>query len=94
MCRYSYVTGACANKHVDSLECVGLDKCGFSGMNLMTSMSRTAGAECGHEQWLGLYCEKYRRFSCPGREQCVSPDAAQRSLTMHDDRSPTMGEEL
>jgi hypothetical protein len=87
MCRYSYVSGACANKHVDSLECIGQDKCEFSGMNIL--VLRKPGRpidECGHEKWLGLYCEKYRRFFCPGREHCVTPESYRKQLIIHQER--------
>lgn len=86
-CRYSYLSGACANKHVDSLECIGSDKCEFSGMNiLMKQRHSRAAPDCGLEKWLGLYCEKYRRFFCPGREHCVTPESYQKQLTIHLER--------
>jgi len=86
-CRYSYLSGACANKHVDSLKCVGHDKCEFSGMNIMTRRSATKPSEeCGAEKWLGLYCEKYRRFFCPGREHCVTPESYRKHLQLHQNR--------
>ena len=93
MCRYSYLSGACANKHVDSLECIGLDKCEFSGMNILMNMLPTPASECGHEQWLGLYCEKYKRFFCPGREHCVTPESYQKNLIIHQERKLRMTEE-
>ena len=87
MCRYSYLSGACANKHVDSLECIGQDKCEFSGMNiLMKERLSKDGDDCGHEKWLGLYCEKYRRFFCPGRESCVTPESYRKQLVIHQER--------
>lgn len=86
-CRYSYLSGACANKDVDSLECIGSDKCEFSGMNiLMKQRHSRAVPDCGLEKWLGLYCEKYRRFFCPGREHCVTPESYQKQLTIHLER--------
>jgi hypothetical protein len=93
MCRYSYLSGACANKHVDSLDCIGLDKCEFSGMNIMTSRLPDSISECGHEKWLGLYCEKYKRFFCPGREHCVTPESYQKNLIIHEERRLRMIEE-
>lgn len=87
MCKYSYVSGACANKHVDSLECIGLEKCEFSGMNILMAKKRSLHeSECGHEQWLGLYCEKYKRFFCPGREHCVTPESYRKQLIVHQER--------
>ena len=94
MCRYSYVSGACANRHVDSLECIGQDKCEFSGMNILVLRKTTPAAEeCGHEKWLGLYCEKYARFFCPGREHCVTPESYQKQLIIHQERLMELGEE-
>lgn len=86
MCRYSYVSGACANKHVESLECIGKDKCEFSGLNILMARKPANQGECGHEQWLGLYCEKYKRFFCPGREHCVTPESYTKHLIMHQER--------
>jgi hypothetical protein len=86
-CRYSYLSGACANKLVDSLECIGHDKCEFSGMNILMKERHSRTAEdCGLEKWLGLYCEKYNRFFCPGREHCVTPESYQKSLNIHLER--------
>ncbi len=96
MCRYSYVSGACANRHVDSLECIGQDRCEFSGMNILVgtrSSGTSASKECGHEQWLGLYCEKYKRFFCPGREHCVTPESYRKHLVIHQERLLKLGRE-
>jgi hypothetical protein len=93
MCRYSYLSGACANKHIDSLDCIGLDKCEFSSMNIMTSRRPVSGGECGHEKWLGLYCEKYMRFFCPGRGHCATPESYQKNLNLHQERKLRMREE-
>jgi len=86
-CRYSYLSGACANRHVDSLECIGPDKCEFSGMNVLVlkKQGKLSGG-CGHEEWLGLYCEKYQRFFCPGREHCVTPESYMKQLVIHQER--------
>ncbi|OGS43612.1 MAG: hypothetical protein A3K76_04095 [Euryarchaeota archaeon RBG_13_57_23] len=94
-CRYSYLSGACANKHVDSLECIGADKCEFSGLNIL--VLKKPGSEsdgCGHEKWLGLYCEKYQRFFCPGREHCVTPESYRKQLVIHQERLMRPKEEL
>ncbi|HEX9906846.1 MAG TPA: hypothetical protein VGB78_00035 [Thermoplasmata archaeon] len=87
MCRYSYLSGACANKHVESLSCIGKDKCEFSGMNILMRQRHSSSAEdCGLEKWLGLYCEKYRRFFCPGRENCVTPESYRKHLQIRQDQ--------
>ena len=84
MCRYSYLSGACANRHVDSLECVGVDKCEFSSLNVMTKNPSAMGStECRHETWLGLYCEKYGRFFCAGKDNCSTPESYHRHLSIH-----------
>ncbi len=82
MCRYSYRSGACAHRLVESLECVGEDNCEHSSLNVMT---RRGGAEqpgsCGVDRWVGLYCEKHGRFFCPGKEGCATPEDYHRNLT-------------
>jgi hypothetical protein len=93
-CKYSYLSGACANKQIDSLECIGHDKCEFSGMNiLMTQRHSKTAEECGLEKWLGLYCEKYNRFFCPGREHCVTPESYQKNLNIHLERVEKLSRE-
>ena len=90
-CRYSYLSGACANRHVDSLGCIGQEKCEFSGMNILMKQRHSRTAEdCGLEKWLGLYCEKYKRFFCPGREQCVPPESYKKHLMLHLERIEEM----
>jgi len=90
-CRYSYLSGACANRHIDSLECMGQEKCEFSGMNILMKQRHSRTAEdCGLEKWLGLYCEKYKRFFCPGREQCVTPESYKKHLILHLERIEEM----
>jgi len=84
MCRYSYLSGACANRHVDSLECIGADKCAFSNLNVMTRPASVKDpTECRHENWLGLYCEKYGRFFCAGQGNCVTPESYHKHLSLH-----------
>lgn len=72
-CKYSYLSGACANRHVDSLQCIGEDRCEFAGLNVMTAKGqrRRAGVPAVTKNWLGLYCETHRRFHCPGSEDCL-----------------------
>ena len=40
MCKYSYLSGACANRRVESLHCVGEDECEYSGMNILGSHAK------------------------------------------------------
>ena len=90
MCRYSYLSGACANKHVESLVCDGEEDCEHSEMNVLTKSRPTGTGECGPERWLGLYCEKHRKFYCPGKEECPfhSPNmlGPRRPSSFHIDR--------
>jgi hypothetical protein len=72
MCRYSYLSGACANKHVESLVCEGEEDCEYSEMNILTRRRSAGTGDCGPEKWLGLYCERHRKFYCPGRNECPS----------------------
>jgi hypothetical protein len=81
MCRYSYLSGACANKHVDSLECVGVDKCEFHTLNVLTKARPGKAADCQHGSWLGLYCEKYGKFFCAGEENCSTPESYHEHLS-------------
>lgn len=84
MCRYSYRSGACANRHVDSLECIGEEKCQHSDLNVLTKAGASRDSrDCGHERWLGLYCEKYGRFYCPGTERCATPEQYMRHFEAH-----------
>lgn len=84
MCRYSYRSGACANQHVESLECIGEDRCEHSQVNvLMRKGSTCAPGECGLDKWLGLYCEKYGRFYCAGKERCDTHEVYMRHFTQH-----------
>ncbi|MBN1678571.1 MAG: hypothetical protein JW880_08540, partial [Candidatus Thermoplasmatota archaeon] len=66
-----YLSGACANKHVDSLQCIGEEKCEFSGLNVMTAKGtqHIADPREPHAKWLGLYCEEHRKFHCDCRNR-------------------------
>jgi len=93
MCRYSYLSGACANKHVDSLECIGLDKCEYSTLNVMTKSNQKSPLECKHDNWLGLYCEKYGRFFCAGQGNCSTTESYHRQLSVHQERLKRLSRE-
>jgi len=83
-CRYGYLDGSCANRRVESLECVGADKCEFSGLNVLTKKGdENCPVGCNPHAWLGLYCEKYGRFFCPGKEHCASPESYLQKLALH-----------
>jgi hypothetical protein len=79
MCKYSYLSGACANRRVDSLHCVGEDECEFSGMNILGSRAANGGAvDSGASRWLYLYCETHGRYLC-GKENDCEPLPPMRS---------------
>ena len=63
MCKYSYISGACANRRVDSLHCIGEDKCDYSDMNILCPSDTKDSAA---ERWKDLYCDTHRRFLCDG----------------------------
>ena len=70
-CRYRYGGRYCAHSAVEERICMGEDKCAAlspEGERLHRAM------ECSHDQWFGLYCAKYRRFYCAGKENCTTPE--------------------
>ncbi len=94
MCKYSYPSGGCANGNVESLDCMGEDRCEFSGMNVLTRRFRDkAVKDCSGEKWLGLYCERYKRFYCPGKEHCATPESYMNRFIVHQQRMPSKDRE-
>ncbi len=87
MCKYSYPSGGCANGSIESLDCLGEEKCEFSGVNVLTKrgLDRTM-TDCTGEKWLGLYCEKYKRFYCSGKEHCATPESYMKKFIVHQQR--------
>ena len=63
MCKYFYGEGRCSNPNVDGVLCGGRQVCDF----FSKSNDREEQA-CDHDAWYGLYCAKYKRFFCPGKE--------------------------
>lgn len=61
MCKYSYTSGACANRRVDSLHCIGEDQCDYSEMNILCPSD---ARDCAAERWKTLYCDTHKRFLC------------------------------
>lgn len=37
--------------------------------------------DCSKEQWFGLYCAKYQRFYCAGKDNCASAEEYMRHLS-------------
>jgi hypothetical protein len=71
MCRYSYISGACANKHVESTECIGEDSCRFSHVSYDSAASGGGSQyDADTDKWLSLFCETHGRFLCDGGEDC------------------------
>ena len=72
MCRYSYSSGACANRHIDSVNCIGEDACKFSDSgNDSPIPGHDSHYDVGSDKWLSLYCEAHGRFLCEGGEDCA-----------------------
>jgi hypothetical protein len=77
MCKYSYLSGACANRSVESLHCVGEDECEFSGMNILGPVTKDHARDTvGASKWLGLYCHAHGKYLCGEGSGC--PTARER----------------
>lgn len=88
-CKYSYLSGACANRHVDSLQCIGEDECEFAGLNVMTAKKAGSATEAtALTNWLGLYCEKHGRFHSPGSEDCLGMGGRPKSAPFRRPHAP------
>lgn len=82
MCRYSYVSGACANRRVESIQCIGENECEFSGMNLLGASRDFKGdADPLAEEWHQLYCETHGRFLCKQKKDCAPPRSRRANVT-------------
>ena len=75
MCKYSYLSGACANRRVESLHCVGEDECEHSGMNILGSHARIDRTDPGSRRWLEHFCKTHGRYMCDESDGCVAPAA-------------------
>ena len=76
MCKYSYLSGACANRRVDSLHCIGEDECEYSGMNILGSHARLSRTDPGSRRWLELFCKTHGRYLCNKGDGCVAPSVS------------------
>ncbi len=66
-CRYRYRESYCAHGSVNGRECLGEHRCA------VITHERGAGIkqrDCARDQWFGLYCAKYQRFYCSGKDNC------------------------
>jgi hypothetical protein len=77
LCKYQYGGKYCAHKLVDARECAGEKHC----MQRADRIVPTMNIDCSAEQWYGLYCSKYQRFYCPGKEKCGSLESYLASFT-------------
>lgn len=81
MCRYEYGNGKCAHPKNISLECVGEDSCTLYGEDMslqdfenVNYFSQDADEdECPNTE-CGVYCKKYNRFYCAGKENCENEE--------------------
>ena len=70
LCKYLYKGGRCAHGLIDSTECLGEDSCRHANV----SRRHRYRDDCSKEHWYGLYCAKYQRFFCAGRDKCGSAE--------------------
>ena len=90
-CRYFYRNGSCAHSSVSGDRCVGASTCGTyttvdkpgAEGDSAGKYNYTAGVQCECNLGFGLYCTKYNRFYCAGKEKCGSADEYMRSFDAH-----------
>jgi hypothetical protein len=75
LCRYRYNGSYCAHSSVKGRECQGEERC-----QVQPHRIGSWSDQCSHERSLGLYCTKYQRFYCAGKEGCATPEAYMDSL--------------
>lgn len=78
MCRYYYGEGRCANSRIGDGLCSGQKEC-----DLFSRAKKTKENECDTESWYGVYCAKYKRFFCPGKDDCQTYDDYAKSFEVH-----------
>ncbi len=77
-CRYRYRGAFCAHSGVQGRHCLGEEACGLIAHERQATAHRS---DCSMEQWFGLYCAKYQRFYCAGKENCETHESYLRHLT-------------
>ncbi len=71
MCRYSYSSGACANRRVESINCIGEEACKFSDSGYDSPIpGQDSRYDVGSDRWLSLYCDTHGRFLCERGDDC------------------------
>ncbi|MCX6653054.1 MAG: hypothetical protein NT137_06860 [Methanomassiliicoccales archaeon] len=63
---------------MDAKHCVGEESC---SMISHEPGERRHHHDCDREQWFGLYCAKYQRFYCAGKENCTTVEGYMQHLT-------------
>lgn len=88
MCKYKYGENKCAHPKNIALECVGEDKCQYveevgskkkedtktPDIDLETYEQEEAQEDTCPMTECGIYCKKYNRFYCAGRENCETKE--------------------
>ena len=71
-CKYYYRHSYCANNLITSTTCVGGEECNhiLQGAEVMSDASSSDGCFGGLSEWYGIYCPKYKRFYCAGKDNC------------------------
>ncbi|HUV24963.1 MAG TPA: hypothetical protein VMW26_06010 [Methanomassiliicoccales archaeon] len=72
MCRYRYHRNLCAHRLIEGRECIGEESCRLGSLG---RRGFTVADECHMEKWQGLYCPRYQRFYCSGRENCETMES-------------------
>jgi hypothetical protein len=70
LCKYRYKGDRCAHGLINSTACVGEDSCRHANVTRRNQYHD----DCSKEHWYGLYCAKYQRFFCAGKDNCSSPE--------------------
>ncbi len=78
MCKYFYGEGHCSNSNVDGVLCGGRQVCDF-----FSKSNDQEEQACDYDAWYGLYCAKYKRFFCPGKDGCGTFEEYARSFENH-----------
>ena len=77
MCRYYYGEGRCANPRITEGTCIGQEDC-----DMFSMAKKPEESDCDTESWYGLYCAKYKRFFCPGKDSCETYEDYSRSFRL------------
>ncbi|OPY31905.1 MAG: hypothetical protein A4E32_01510 [Methanomassiliicoccales archaeon PtaU1.Bin124] len=76
LCRYRYKGRYCAHSAVHGRECQGEERCRVQPHRIVSWNDQN----CSHERSYGLYCTKYQKFYCAGKDSCATPEAYMDSL--------------